>query len=333
MSWILQNKFIAALLAGTLVLSGLLIYLGSMASARYQDRISAFQEASAQVASYERLALYPNQENLDGKAKAIAEYEEAIHGLIAQFEKFQPESAERISPQDFTTALIAAHQQITSGFDAANVALPDGFYSGFEDYTGALAQSGATAVLTRQLEMVTAIMGDLTRAKPAEINNFLRERQPEETGTAYEPKPDQITRPHSFELTFHGTEESARKFLTSLMDTNSRFVVIRTLRVTNDHTSAPKSSAAQFATSPTGRAEAGNNPFAGLFPTLDDDEEASEAADDVLAPPAPQSVTQAVGGTRMLAQVAGSEMVRVFIRFDVMEFLPNQASANSSDES
>jgi len=328
MSWILQNKFIATLVAGTVVVSGLLIYAGSKASNRYQERIVAFQEASAQVASYERLALYPNQENLDGKKKAIAEYEEAIGELVGRFDRFQPEPSERISPQDFSNKLVATHEQISSRFNAANVAMPAGFYSGFEDYTGALAQSGATAILSQQLEMVDAVMGDLAKAKPAEINNFVRERQPEESGADDEAETGDVTRRHSFELTFSGTEESARKFLTSLADTSDRFVVVRTLRITSESTSAPKSSSADFAASPA-RADAPANPFAGIFDNVENDGENPEDAGD--APPLPVAPT--ASGTRMLAQVAGGERVRVFIRFDVMHFLPGGTAANAPDES
>lgn len=335
MSWITQNKFLAALLAVTVVLSGLILFFGNKASNRYQEEVLAFQEASAQVASYERLALYPSQPNLDGKKKAISDYQESIQDLISEFDKFQTEAEDRISPQEFGNRLVATNERITGRLSEADVILPDGFYSGFETYTGTLAQSGATNVLRHQLEITDHILRDLAVAKPVELNNFLREIQPEETGGTFEPKPDEITRPHSFELTFHGTEASARRFITSLVDTSEHFIVIRALRIVNETTTAPNSSSAKFtAEAPAVGAPA--NPFGGNFANLFENAlepgaEGEDEDEDVANAPI-QPVAPAADGARKLGQVAGNELVRVFIRFDVMEFLP-QGTANPSDES
>lgn len=338
MSWILQNKFLSALIASTVVLSGLLLYMGVKASSRYDLHLTEFQEASAQVASYERLALYPNQENLDGKTKALADYEQSIGEFVAGFEKFRVDPAARISPQQFSNRLVTANEKISSRLSDSGVSLPQGFFSGFEDYTGALAQSEATAPLSQQLEILDTLFEDLAEAKPAVLVNFLREKLPEETGSAYDPKEGSIARPHSFEITFQGTEASARKFITSLVDTNRRFAVIRVLRITNESTAAPKSSSAQFTSAAPAAVAAGvEGVFAGFF---DDDPADAEEGQDAEAPageemapiqPIPLPVAPQEG-TRTLGQVAGNEMVRVFIRFDVLEFRA-EPSATKPDES
>lgn len=337
MSWIQQNKFVAGLIAVTVVLSGLLLYFGGRGSSRYKELLSEFQEASAQVTTFERLALYPSQENLDGKTKALADYETSIGDLKSGFEKFQEEDPEQISPQEFSNRLVATNESITSRLRAAAVEMPDGFYSGFENYTTGLAQSGATSVLTRQLGIVDAVMDGLAAAKPGQILNFRREGQPEEGGLAYQAKAGDIVRPHSFELTFRGTEASARRFLTSLADKSERLVVIRTLRIRNENGDAPKSSAAQFAPA-TGAAAAadGGVAFFNAFDAFLDDEDQtdSEVADAEALPPeaAPPASAPRNDGARMLGQVAGNEFIEVFIRFDVMEFLP-QSDVSSDDES
>jgi hypothetical protein len=355
MSWILQNKFVAALIAGTLVMSGLLLYLGSNASGRYQQMLADFQVASADVSKFELLSLYPSRENLDGKTKALADYEQAIAELMGEFAKYQVEAPDRISPQEFGNRLVATNESISNRFRDANVALPANFYSGFENYTGSIAQSGATAILNHQLELVDALMSDLAAAKPTGINNFLRERLPEESGGVFEAKPEAIARPHSFELTFHGTEASARRFLTSLVDTTKSFAVIRTLRITNESTASPKSSSAQFATAAPA-VVAPTSPFGGGFdaffqdapaevqPVNDEDLDVDENPDAVeggaddqadepaLLGPLVRPALPEPDGKRILGQVAGNELIRVFVRFDVMEFLP-QPSSTTSDES
>ena len=334
MSWIKQNKVLAGLIACTLVLCAVLLYVGSIGGSRYQDLLDEFRAADNQVVSYERLKLYPDQANLDGKTKALADYEESITTLKEKFEKFRKPAPARISPQEFSDRLVATHEQITSRLNAANVELPEGFYSGFEGYTQALAQSGATPVLTRQLESVDGIFANLAAARPSQLINFLRIRQPEEQGGNYQPDDGAVARPHAFELTFRGTEASARRFISSLADTDERLVVIRTLRIRNEKSTAPQSSSAQFATA-TAPATA-ETPFdGGFFGSFDDFLDEGDDAEPVLdngdAVPAPPPAPQG-GGSRMLAQVAGNEQVEVFIRFDVMEF-PAQSNGDADDES
>jgi len=331
MSWILQNKFLAALMAITISMSGAFLFFGSKASARYQQHKEDFDRASAQVASYERLALYPNQENLDAKKKALSDYESSIKELKGFFAAFVHEQDEGITPQEFGNRLIEANGRIKNRLQRANIALPDSFYSGFEAYTGQLAQSGATKVLNHQLAIIDALMADLAEARPVELVNFRREPKPEETGRAYEVGADDVVRPHSFELTFTGTEASARRFITSLVDTGKRFAVIRLIRITNESTVAPRPSANLF-TAPVvpGRGGAAN-PFAGaFFDAFGDNAEPGEPGDEdepgdaaPIAPALPQPAAPASAGARRLGQVAGNEMIRVFIRFDVMEVLPD----------
>lgn len=329
MSWINQNKFIAGLVAVTVVLCAVAIYLGKNASGRYDQALEDYRAADADVSRFERLPLYPSQDNLVGKTKAIADYETSIENLREAFAKFQTEPPAQISPQEFGNRLVTVNEQITARLNEAGVELPVEFYSGFEGYTTSLAQSGATPVLNFQLGVVDTVMADLAAARPAALLNFHRIRQPEESGGNYQAKPEEIARPHTFEITFRATEPSVRKFLSSLADTRGRFTVIRVLRITSETTEPPKTSTAQFGSAAPAPAA---NPFAGAqfegFDALFGDDaaegdDAEDAADDdaaadpdpVAPPPAPNNE-----GTRMLAQVAGSEMLNVFVRFEVMQF-------------
>jgi len=334
MSWIQQNKFVAALAAITLVLCAGLLYFGSQGGSRYQDLLNEFREAEAQVNTFERLQLYPNQANLDGKTKAIADYEESIASLKAAFDPFRKPTPARISPQQFSDRLVATHEQIANRLRTANVELPAGFYSGFEAYTTGLAQSGATPVLSRQLEISERVLTEMAQAAPDALLNFVRSRQPEEQGNEYNPGNNAVARPFSFEITFRGSESAARKFISSLGDADDRFVVIRTLRIRNESSTPPQSSGAQFTAPPAATpASPFDGGFFGAFDAFTDDGDAEPVADGEAAPgpPPPPATAPAAGGTRMLAQVAGSERIEVFIRFDVMDFL-GDAAAVQNDE-
>lgn len=340
MSWINQNKFIAGLVAVTVVLCAVTIYLGKNASGRYDQALTDYRAANADVSRFERLPLYPNQDNLVGKTKAIADYETSIANLREAYAKFQSELPARISPQEFGNRLVTANEQITARLNEAGVELPADFYSGFEGYTTSLAQSGATPVLNFQLDVVDHVMADLAAARPAALLNFHRIRQPEENGTTYQAPPGEIARPHTFELTFRATEPGVRKFLSTLADTSGRFTVIRVLRITSEKTDPPKTSTAQFgsaapapaATPFTGGQFGGFDELFGDDAADDDDaEEVADAADEgddaaAADPPAPAPSSE---GNRMLAQVAGSEMLNVFVRFEAMQFQTPSEKPNS----
>jgi len=332
MNGMLQNKFILGLAGTTLVLCALLIYLGKNSSSRYQKALEDYRMADGDVSRFERLALYPSQDNFIGKTKALADYDESIGNLREAFAKYQSSAPERISPQEFGNRLGATNDQITASLATSGVTIPDKFYSGFESYTTSLAQSGATPVLNLQLGFVASIMADLAAAKPAALLNFRRVRQPEESGSSYEPKPGEIARPHNFEITFRASEPNVRKFLNTLARTDQRFTVIRILRITNENNGPPKSSTAQFGSAAPAATPgaAGGSPF-GSFADFfggDDggepvdpqegDEDAPGDSDEPAPIPPPAALQQ--DGARMLAQVAGAEMLNVFISFDVMQF-------------
>jgi hypothetical protein len=335
MSWILQNKFIAGLIGITVVICAVLLYLGKSASTRYEKALADYRAADGDVSRFERLALYPRQDYLVAKQKAIADYETSIGNLRDAFAKFQSAPPERISPQEFGNRLVATNEKIVNAFNAAGIAIPEAFYSGFESYTTTLAQGDATPVLNYQLGMVDAVMADLTAAGPAALLNFRRLRQPEEAGTAYEAMPGELARAHNFELTFRATEPAARKFLSTLANHKNRYIVVRIVRITSEATDPPKSSNAKFgpaANSPSSGGAGGPTAvsFDELFGNVAEEPAANPAPDGTTAPdgdpapaPAPPPAPAPSGdGNRILAQVAGSEMVNVFLSFDVMQFLP-----------
>lgn len=343
MSWILKNKFLVVLITCTVVVAGALLYLGTRASGKYADHKQEFDQAASQVATYERLALYPEQPNLDAKTKAVADFEKSINDLKESFASFIPEPREAITPQEFGNRLIATNEVITKRLRESNVTLPTAFYSGFEAYTGTLAQSASTSVLDFQLSVVESLMADLAEAKPSAIVNFRRESQPEESGGKYEQAEDEVVRPHAFELSLLGTEASARRFLTSLVDLEKRFAVIRVIRITSESTIAPKPSDTLFSAPATAAATGAGNPFgaSGFFGAFGDaftadDEPADEAPEGEenaeAAPIAPPTPAPPTDGTRILGQVAGNEMIHVFLRFEVLEVLASEKE-QPSDES
>jgi len=315
MSWIKDNKFVVALGGGTLVGVGLLYFLGSGGATRYDEAKAKFDEAASQAATYEKLPLYPKSENRDGKRKALDDYRKSVDTLQASFEKFRPKDMKNVSPQDFTNNLKATDSEIRKAFEEAGATVPEAFFSGFERYKTSLALPNATGLLNYQLGGIKSILLELAKARPSEFRNLFRTVLPEEDGQAYNAPANAVARPLPLEITFTGPEKSAREFLSSIVKPENQYVVIRAIRVTNAKKDPPRAADAQFEKPAAAKPAGGDSPFGGGFVLPGDD--AIPAA-----PEKPAAAPERADTSRILAQVLGNEQVQVFVRLDILHFLP-----------
>jgi len=320
MSWFKDNKFLVVLGGTTLVSAIVLFLVGSKGGGRYDQAKQDFDAAFDEASSYEKLPLYPKPENRDGKSKALDEYRKAAGELQAAFKSYRTEKPANISPQEFTNQLKAVNDELKKAFADSNTKLPDEFFSGFERYRTELARGEATGILGQQLQSIRGLMLALAQAGPSELKNLHRPGLPEEEGRSFEAKPAQVARPLPLEITFTGPEKSVRQFLTAITKPDGQYVVIRTLRVSNVKMDPPRAADAKF-DKPAAAAPAAADPaniFGGAF-VLPTEGEEGEKKDEAAPPPAPKA-----DSSRILAQVLGNEELQVFLRLDVMSFLPEK---------
>lgn len=340
MSWIKDNKFAAMLGGATLLGAIVLFYVGMTYRGKYSKALQEYQDAAAEVDEFEALPLYPSDANRSGKTKALNEYRTAITGLQGGFEKFRPKEIKNVTPQDFTGSAKAAKGEVDQAFEAAKTKLPDGFFLGFETYSsGSLANEGATGILNYQLGAIKELMLALAKAGPSQLQNFHRQKSPEEDGGKWTPGADDSYRAYPMEVTFKGTEKSAREFLATLTNSPGYFYTVRTLRIANEKNKAPNKADAKFeVATPAGGAKPAADPFGGAAGfVLPGDE---PAADDKTkkpapapaggktppattpAPAAPAPTKKPADSSRILNPVLGDEEIQVFLRIDVLQFLP-----------
>jgi hypothetical protein len=317
MSWIKDNKFVAALVGATLVGAIALYLVGSQGVQRYQDAKERFDTAASEASEFERLALYPKVENRDGKRKAIEEYRKSVESLQAAFQAFRPQEIKNISPQEFTTRLLSANTEVRKAFEESGAIVPEPFFLGFESYKTSLASPSITGILDYQLASVKNLMLALAKAKPTELKNFSRPMLSEEEGQAYAPAAMDIARPLPVEITFSGPEASVRNFLSSITKPESQYVVVRALRIVNEKKDPPRATDAKYDQPTAPSTASGPDLFSGGF-VLPGDETAAPA-DGATAP-----ANKAASSGRILSQVLGDEEVQVFIRLDVLQFLPEK---------
>jgi len=323
MSWIKDNQFIAVLGGATLVGALALIVVGWNGRSRYNAALESYQNSSTEASEYERLPLYPTPTNRDGKRKALTDYREAVTNLQTTFGKFSPAELTNIAPQEFTNHLKAANTEVRAAFEKSGATLPEGSFLGFESYTDVLASANSTGILDYQLGAVRELMLALAKAAPSQVINLHRPRLAEERGEIWKAEGKEVARELPLEITFKGRERAAREFLSAISKLDNYYIVLRTIRIGNEKASPPLAEDAKF-DAPPAAASATNEPFGGadfVFPTDPAVAGAAPAAEAAAPAPEPPPAPAADTG-RVLSQVLGNEEVVVFLRLDIMQFLP-----------
>ncbi len=320
MSWIKDNQFIATLGGITLVGVAGIVVAGLQFSGRYQAAQASYEEATAIANDAEGLPLYPKTENEQGKRKAVADYKTSVEGLQGAFAKFRPQEIKNIPPQEFTNRLQAANTEVLAAFQANKTVVPGTFFLGFEGYTGTLAKSTATGILDYELGAAKELLLSLGNSSISQLINVHRPRLAEEDGGTFTPQPGQVSRPLPMEITFKGSENAARAFFSSIAKSDKYYYVVRSLRVSNEKRTPPLAADGKFDTpAPTESAPAPESSGFAL-PSADGSAPAAPAPAPEAAPAAPAPVDTG----RILSQVLGAEEVYVFVRIDIMQFLPTK---------
>src|SRR5688572_28921248 len=139
MSWIKDNKFMAALVGGTLVGAILLYFVGSAGARRYDEAKVIYDADAADAASFVNLPLYPTIHNKNEKSKVLGDYRKAVESRQRAFESLSPKAFKSISQQEFTSSLLAANTEVRKAFEDAGTTVPEPFLMGFERYRTTLA--------------------------------------------------------------------------------------------------------------------------------------------------------------------------------------------------
>jgi hypothetical protein len=317
MSWIKENKFIAGLSGVTLVGAILLFFVGSLGSKRYDAAQEKFDAAYSEASAFEKQPLYPKAENQAAKVKALGEYHQAFDALQTNFEAFRPKEIKNLTPQEFTDQLIATNKEIRKAFEESKTIVPEAFFVGFEKYNTSLAAANSTGILQYQLEAIKKLMLAMAKAKVGELKNFYRLPISEESGQVYAAADSAVARPFPMEVTFSGTEQSVREFISAITKIDSQYLVIRSMRIGSTKKAPPLAADAQFDKAKADKSATQPDDLSGAFTFPGD----TPAPADTKAPDA-ATATKAVDSSRILAQVLGGEHVQVFIRLDLLEFLP-----------
>lgn len=322
-----EKKFTGILVGATVLCAGGLYVVAGKGASRYDTAKEQYDSLTAEINSMQNLPLFPSQQNLQAKQKAVAGFKSDAEQLAAKLQAKRPKSLANSDPQTFTNTLVKTAEATMKSYADVNLTaddnkggLPKGFYLGFEDYVSTPAQGAATGILAYELSAISEVHAILAAAKPAQLLNFYREKLVEEKGETYTPVAGSPYRALSFEISFSGPESSVRNFINGLQSSKDHCFAIRSMRVHNEKQVAPKASDVEFEDKSSKGKEGAT--AGGIFESADafvlPDE--PKAADAAAPAPAPEAAAPKVDTGRILQQVLGKENVQVFLRIDLLLF-------------
>ena len=252
MNWFRENRFLGtfALVFGVAVLAAV-VFLFS-AKADWDAATARFTNVSTELSRLQRLAPYPNAENLR-KMKAHAEdYAAALKKSKADLAN-RGAPAEKIQPSEFQSRLRVTINGVAEKARANKVKLPDKFYLGFDEYAAALPASDETsALLGQELLQMEWLAGALLDARIDALTALRRTPLPEEHGEGPKPglvAPGKAPERNVVELTFVSTPAAARRVINQIAGANREFCIIRLLHVRNEKAAGPPREASDTAAS------------------------------------------------------------------------------------
>ncbi len=328
MSWIQENRFAAGLGGITAVAAVGLIAWGVSAGSKYNKAKEDFATASSAVSSMKNGPLFPDEDNLSAKKKAVEEYDKSVKDLQALFKPFAAATPPNIEPDAFSESLAKAKETVAKAFEAAGTKeIPAEFFLGYESLTKETVKKEATGILTYQMEALGQLLTNLAAAAPAKLINIHRPPLEEEDGKTFDSK-GKTYRALPVEISFNGTESTLRTFLTSLDDSGKYYYVVRSMRVMNEKPKAPTAADGNFKTADDsagadGGAAAGD-PFGGAGGFVLPEEEPAEGdkpAEGEAPAEAPAESAPAASDEKILQDVLGAEKINVFLRVDILQFL------------
>lgn len=246
MNWFRENRFLGTffVVLGVCLL-GASWFLFS-AKSDYDEAASRFGNTATELNRLERLAPYPNAENLP-KMKAHAEdYSSALAKLKEEL-KMRVVPAAPLAPNEFQARLRVALNGVIDKARANKVKVPDKFYLGFDEYVSALPIEAAAPALGQELAEIEWLMNGLLDAHIDAITAFRRTPLPEEhnpsaAGTRSTPTTttdNKLFQRNVVEATFFSAPNVARRVINQIAGANQHFCIIRVVQVRNEKLKGP----------------------------------------------------------------------------------------------
>jgi hypothetical protein len=251
MNWFRENRFLAALaiVFGILALAAVLFL--SSAKSDWDEAAARFANASSELNRLQRLAPYPDLENLR-KLKGHAEDYASALGKLKSEMKMRMTPTPPLKPNEFQSHLRLAINAVVAKARDKKVRLPDKFSLGFDEFVAALPDESAAPLLGQELVQLDWLMNALIEAHVHALTALRRVASSEgQTGAPGGKRPSRananIQRNH-VEVSFSSTPAAARNVINEIAGAGRHFCIIRQLHVRNEKPTGPPREAVLEAT-------------------------------------------------------------------------------------
>lgn len=249
MNWVRTNKFLAGFIAFMAVGVGVMGYLLYATQSRYSQTSQEYDSQVKELKRLEALKPYPEEANLKRFDEVRKAYGESVNSLQASMAGLSPAVEKAMSPTDFQNRLRDLVSEVLKSATTNGVALPDGFYLGFEQYRQTLPDATVTPLLSQQLTQVEQIVRILINRKVDKLNSVKRAALPGESGVLATPLPGAAAeKPKAtgaelivrrvIEIGYTANPSAFRETLGQIVEA-PRLFVIRALQVKNEVDKGP----------------------------------------------------------------------------------------------
>jgi hypothetical protein len=242
MNWFRQNRFLGTFFIafGVLLVAALWFFIS--AKGDWDEASTRFSNASTELNRLERLAPYPNADNLRRMKVHAEDYSTALAKLKEEL-KTRVAPAPPLAPNEFQSHLRVALNTIAEKARANHVRLPDKFFLGFDEYVSALPVEPASPWLGQELTEVEWLMNSLLDAHVEAVTAFHRPPLPEEHNPPAANTPataaNKLFQRNVVEATFVSTPGASRKVINHIASATQHFCIIRVLQVRNEKEKGP----------------------------------------------------------------------------------------------
>ncbi len=317
MTWVQNNRFLATLLAIVLLGVGGLGYGIYSAYGRFDEVSQQYNTQAAELLRLQKLTPYPEDANRRKYEDVRKQYDAAVRNLQAQLANESP-APEKISATDFQNRLRDVVSGVTTLARQNNVALPEGFYLGFDPYRVTVPPADAAPLLAMQLKSCEQVARTLISRRVERVTGFRRLTLREEGAAPPAPAPgpgggnrggsnnptSSLVTFYPLEVDFHAPPGAFRDVVDDLLKAQPLYV-IRAMRVKNEREKGPGRGAAALA-------EEGGSPApAAPVPVLPPPP-AGPARLGAIEPPLPDRAT--------LRYIVGTERLDVQMRLELARF-------------
>ena len=251
MNWVRNNRFLAVFLAIVLVGAGALGYLLYSSLSRYQQVDSDYKTQVDELKRLQALEPYPDAASQTKYDDVRKEYTAAVTGFQADLASHDvAPTGPPPTPIQFQDRLRQVVADVSTFAQQTGVALPEGFYLGFEQYRGSPPDTAATPLLNVQLDSISNLVTLLIKTRIDKLVSIKRAPLPQEGGAAATPTPPPGSRGLSapaapelvskqvLEIAFTTLPGSFRDSLNSIVK-DKRLYVVRALAIKNQVDKGP----------------------------------------------------------------------------------------------